>query len=137
MSTPLASKLGLKSGARGLLVNAPGGVAEQLGCSGATFARSLAGSFTYLHAVFTESRELVARFDTLKHHLAEGGALWVSWPKAGQLETDLSLKKVIEIGYDHGLVESKTIGIDATWSAIKFTWPKSGKVYRNSHGTLR
>lgn len=136
MSAPLASRLGLKPDARAILVNAPRGLAEQLVPSGASFRKSLAGSFTWLHAFFTESRKLDARFDTLKRHLAEGGALWVSWPKAGQLETDLNLKKVIEIGYNHGLVESKTIGVDATWSAIKFTWPKAGKVYRNSYGRL-
>lgn len=40
------------------------------------------------------------------------------------------------IGYSHGLVESTTLSIDATWSAIKFTHPKPGKTYRNSYGQL-
>lgn len=35
--------------------------------------------------------------------------------------------KVIEIGCDCGLVESKTIGIDSGWSVIKLTDPKEGK----------
>ena len=62
--------------------------------------------------------------------------LWVSWPKAGQLSTDLSLKEVIGLAYDAGFVESKTISIDPTWSAIKLTFPKSGKRYANSYGSL-
>jgi hypothetical protein len=40
--------------------------------------------------------------------------LWVSWPKSKKLETDLAQPKVIEIGYNHGLVESKTLSMDAT-----------------------
>jgi hypothetical protein len=46
------------------------------------------------------------------------------------------LKDVIRLAYDAGLVESKTIAFDDEWSAIKLTWPKPGKVYRNSHGRL-
>ncbi|HIX00988.1 MAG TPA: hypothetical protein H9871_12695 [Candidatus Nesterenkonia stercoripullorum] len=40
------------------------------------------------------------------------------------------------IGYRHGLVESKTLAVDATWSAIKFTHPRPGQHYNNSFGTL-
>src|SRR3712207_8705935 len=57
---------------------------------------------------------------------------WVSWPKNKKLGTDLALPKVIEIGYNHGLVESKTLSVDATWSAMKFTHPKKGKADRKS-----
>jgi hypothetical protein len=53
------------------------------------------------------------------------------------LGTDLTLAKVIALGYDYGLVESKTISIDATWSAIKFTHPKQAKEYKNSYGRLK
>jgi hypothetical protein len=63
--------------------------------------------------------------------------LWVSWPKNRKLGTDLTLPRVIKLGYDQGLVESKTISIDRTWSAIKFTHPKKGKVYKNSYGKLK
>ena len=63
--------------------------------------------------------------------------LWVSWPKNKKLGTDLTLTKVIELGYDHGLVESKTISVDQTWSAIKFTYPQKGKVYKNQYGKLK
>ena len=52
------------------------------------------------------------------------------------METDLTLPEIIRIGYDHGLVESTTLRIDDTWSGMKFTHPKSGKVYRNSYGRL-
>jgi hypothetical protein len=76
-------------------------------------------------------------FPRLKKHLKPTGMLWVSWPKNGKLGTDLTLQTVINLGYKQGLVESKTISIDATWSAIKFTHPKKGKVYNNRYGKLK
>ena len=77
------------------------------------------------------------RLPRLKRHLGSAGALWVSWPKARGRETDITLKDVIRLAYDTGLVESKTIAFDDVWSAIKLTHPKPGKVYRNSFGRLR
>jgi hypothetical protein len=52
------------------------------------------------------------------------------------LGTDLAIQYVIKIGYAHGLVESKVVSIDPTWSAIKFTFPKEGRTYNNSYGKL-
>ena len=60
-----------------------------------------------------------------------------SWQKKGKSETDLSLGSAIEIGYDHGLVESKTFAVNSEWSAIKFTFPKKWKIYNNSFGKLK
>lgn len=65
------------------------------------------------------------------------GKLWVSWPKNKQLDTDLTLPVVIKIGYSFGLVESTCLSINKTWSALKFTHPKKGKIYINSHAELK
>jgi hypothetical protein len=97
----------------------------------------LAGEFDYIHLFVADVRQLSKKFPPCKKHLRATGMLWVSWPKSGQMDTDLNIKKVIKTGYDFGLVESKTIGIDETWSAIKFTYPKKGKQYNNSYGKLK
>lgn len=136
LPSSLSSKVGLKEGSRAYLAYAPREVAEALSASGARFSRSLTGSFSFIHAFFVSAVKLDRKFPQLMRHLAKGGALWISWPKAGQLESDLSLRKIIEIGYRNGLVESKTIGVNSTWSAMKFTHPKMGKKYRNSYGKL-
>jgi hypothetical protein len=100
-------------------------------------ASSLKGKFDYIH-FFTKSQEEFNKiFPKLKLHLKPTGMLWVSWPKGKKLGTDLTLTKVIALGYEHGLVESKTISINETWSAIKFTHPKQGKAYKNSYGKLK
>ena len=136
--TGLASKkMGIKEGARAFLVNAPAEAVEVIDTSQLELATKLTGKFDYIH-LFTKSQEdFNELFPRLKTHLKPTGMLWVSWPKNRKLRTDLTLTKVIELGYNHGLVESKTISIDATWSAIKFTYPKKGKVYKNSYGKLR
>jgi hypothetical protein len=136
--TGIASKkMGIKKGARAYLVNAPAETVKVIGTSDLDVAARLAGQFDYLHLFTKSQEEFDELFPKLKGHLKPTGMLWVSWPKNKKLGTDLTLTKVIELGYNHGLVESKTISIDETWSAIKFTHPKEGKVYNNSYGKLK
>jgi hypothetical protein len=136
--TGLASrKMGIKEGARTFLVNAPVDAVKAIDPSQLDVATKLMGTFDYIHLFTKSQEEFNDRFPKLKSHLKPAGMLWVSWPKNRKLGTNLTLTKVIELGYDHGLVESKTISIDETWSAIKFTHPKKGKVYKNSYGKLK
>lgn len=96
----------------------------------------LAGVFDYLHLFVRTQAQMREGFPGLVRHLGPQGKLWLSWPKARQLGSDLTLPKVIEIGYDCGLVESTSLRIDDTWSGLRFTRPKAGKRYANSYGTL-
>ena len=131
------TKMGIKEGARTILVNAPADAKKVIDPSSLDVVEQLRGKFDYIHLFAKSQEDFNKRFPRLKTHLKPTGVLWVSWPKNKNLETDLTLTKVIELGYDHGLVESKTISINKTWSAIKFTHPKAGKVYKNSYGKLK
>lgn len=137
MTTPVHKKLGFKKGMRSILIDAPAEALEAIELPTDNLTHRLAGSFDYIHTFVKDQKSLDANFPKLKSHLHRGGMLWVSWPKGGRLGTDLTLKNIIRIGYSHGLVESKTISVDPTWSAIKFTFPKEGKQYNNSYGKLR
>jgi hypothetical protein len=137
MAGVVAKKLGIKEGTRAFFVNAPAELVEAIDPPPLERATELRGEFDYIHLFAKSQQEFNDNFARLKSHLKPTGMLWVSWPKNGQLETDLTLTKVIELGYDQGLVESKTISINAIWSAIKFTHPKKGKVYQNSYGRLK
>ncbi len=137
MTNPLLKKIGVKQGMRSILIDAPPEAVEALGLPSDDFTDELVGSFDYIHVFATSQADLDAVFPNLKSRLSEDGMLWVSWPKAGRLGTDLTLQHIIRIGYSHGLVESKTISVDPTWSAIKFTFPKEGKQYNNSYGQLK
>ena len=135
MSRTVSENMGIREGTRAIFVNAPKAARGAIDPPSLDLASELAGEFDYIH-LFTRTRaELDDAFPKLKAHLKPTGMLWVSWPKNKKLGTDLALPKVIESGYDHGLVESKTLSVDATWSAMKFTHPKKGKAYNNSYGS--
>jgi hypothetical protein len=137
MTGHLLKKLGLKEGMRAIFVNAPSAVIDAIGSSGLHLASKLTGHFDYLHFFTKSQAELEDNFSRLKDHLKPEGKLWVSWPKNRQLDSDLTMAKIIKIGYDHGLVESKCVSVDSTWSGIKFTIPIKGKVYNNKYGQLK
>ena len=136
MTRRLSEKLGLSVGKRCILVNAPARAASTIGLSAHEQAKRLIGRFDYIHLFATRLSNLDTKLPQLKRHLSSAGTLWVSWPKARGRGTDVTLKDVIRLAYDTGLVESKTIAFDEVWSAIKLTHPKPGKVYRNSYGRL-
>lgn len=129
--------MGIKEGSTAVLVDVPQDVIALLSFDGVTFKKKLGGSFDYIHLFTTTQEDFLQKFPLLKTHLKANGMLWVSWPKAKQLHTNLSLRKIIELGYNYGLVESTALSIDAVWSALKFTHPKHGKDYQNSYGQLK
>jgi len=73
---------------------------------------------------FTTSRdELTRRFEALRDTLDPADGLWVAWPKkASKLETDLDFDTVQQIGLDAGLVDNKSVAIDADWQAVRFVY---------------
>lgn len=128
----------IKEGMRAIFINAPADVIEAMQLPHLEVSTRLSGMFDYIHIFAVSHAELERRFAGLKAHLAPDGKLWVSWPKNGQLGTDLKLTAtVIPLGYDHGLVESTCLSINDTWSGLRFTHPKQGRVYKNSHAKLR
>lgn len=133
-----AEKMRIRPGSRSHLRAAPSAaVVAAIGLPALDLRSELDGEFDYLHLFTTSQADLDHWFPILARHLAPSGALWVSWPKAHQLGADLRLPVVVRIGYSHGLVESTCLSMDNTWSALKFTHPKPGKTYRNSHSALR
>jgi hypothetical protein len=137
MTGSVSKKMGIKEGTRVFFMNAPAEVVKAIGLPHLDLAGRLAGNFDYIHFFTKSQEEFNDNFPKLKAHLKPTGMLWVSWPKNRKLGTDLTLTRVIKLGYDYDLVESKTISLDETWSAIKFTHPKKGKVYKNSYGKLK
>lgn len=136
MTRSVSEKMGVKAGARSLFVHAPEAAVQAMQHPDLEEKASRRGMFGYIHLFVTRQAEMEREFPKLKQHLDKSGALWVSWPKGKAIGTDLTLPEVIRIGYDHGLVESTTLRIDATWAAIKFTHPKPGKRYENKYGRL-
>ena len=137
MTKLISEKLGIKPGTRAILINAPASAVREMKLPELKKALRLTGEFGYIHFFAKTQSELIRKFPSLGKHLKPTGMLWISWPKAKKLDTDLTLTIVIKIGYDYGLVESKALSINDTWSGLKFTHPKAGKVYNNKYGTLK
>lgn len=137
MSKSIFEKMGIKKDSITFVLNPTSSYMELAQIIEIQLKNKLAGQFDYIHFFANGQQDMHDNFAKLKSHLKPTGMLWISWPKNGKNGTDLNIKKVIEIGYDYGLVESKAISIDETWSALKFTFPIEGKVYNNSYGKLK
>jgi hypothetical protein len=65
--------------------------------------------------------ELAEAFVEASAALADGGKLWICWPKkASCVESDLSQTVVRAFGLARGFVDYKISAIDETWSALCF-----------------
>ena len=121
----LVEKLGIKAGARLIVLNPPLHYAETLGQlpPGTTKADKLQGQFDFIQFFARERAELEKQFRALKQALIPNGMLWISWPKgASKVQTDLNENIVREIGLDHQLVDVKVCAIDEVWSGLKFVY---------------
>jgi len=119
---PLIGKLGIKPGARLLLLAAPPGYARTLGSlpEGVVAAKTLRGTFDFIQFFTTRRTDLERRFAALARALEPAGMLWISWPKkAAGLPTDLTENVVREVALAGGLVDVKVCAVDETWSGLK------------------
>jgi len=136
MTRTVSQKMGVKENSRAVFVNADRVALDNINLPALDTQTKIEDEFDYIHLFVKTQTEFVDYFPQLKPHLKPNGMLWVSWPKGGKLGTDLNIKIVIKLGYDFGLVESTCLSINETWSGLKFTHPKKGKIYNNSYGKL-
>ena len=127
----------VQTGARTCIRGAPKERLDEMGHRDLEVHQTLHGRFDYVHLFATSIETLDVELPRLRRHLRPTGALWVSWPKGGRQHGDLTLQRVIERAYRHGLVESTTISVDAAWSAIKLTHPKPGRITATASVTCR
>ena len=121
--TPLTKKLGIKPNSVLTLLGAPANFESTLGDlpEGVKLRKAARGSGDVLVLFAKSAKDLARRFPSAHRSLAEGGGLWVAWPKkASGVETDLSQPVVQRVGLDAGLVDNKICAIDETWSGQRF-----------------
>jgi len=118
----LVDKLGIKDGAKIVILNAPRGYKRTLGTLPQVSRTSrVAGRLDFVQFFTKERQELERRFAALARALAPAGMLWISWPKgASGVATDLSEDVIRVIGLAHGLVDVKVAAVDDVWSGLKF-----------------
>ena len=78
--------------------------------------------------LFTTSHDdLERRFPPLRDTLEPADGLWIAWPKAAPIETDLSFEAVQEIGLANGLVDNKSCSVDEDWQALRFVYRRADR----------
>ena len=120
---PLATKMGIKSGQRIIILHAPNGYSETLGelPDAVEIVHELTGHFDLIQYFCTEREAYERDFPILRDALVTAGMLWVSWPKkAAKMNTDLDENFIREFGLACGLVDVKVIAVDERWSGLKF-----------------
>ncbi|MEM1359002.1 MAG: DUF3052 domain-containing protein [Bacteroidota bacterium] len=125
-TTPLARKLGLKTGHNFLLVDEPSHYRELF----TDWPEGLAPvtntdpeSVDFIHLFTKEQAVLQNQLAELKPLLRKNGLLWISWPKGkSKIETDLNRELIREMGLSAGLVDVKVCAIDEDWSGLKFVY---------------
>jgi hypothetical protein len=122
--TPLAAKLGIKSGNLVLLLNAPDNFELELP-DGVSTDQTLDQPPDVVLAFFTRLGELEQNIEALASTIFPAGSLWVAWPKkASGVQTDLSDNHVRACALQRGLVDNKVCAVDETWSALRVVWRK-------------
>lgn len=129
--TPLAQKLGVKSGFTVLTLGAPDDYVELLGdpYDIKIIADKPAGRPDMIH-FFTNSRdELFERLADLRNVIRQNGAIWLSWyKKASKLPTEITEDTIREAALPLGLVDVKVCAVDENWSGLKLVIRKENRI---------
>ena len=123
-ATPLARKLGIKSGHVIALLDAPPGFEGLLAPlpDGVETRASLDGGGPFDVVIcFTTRREALVRgIAETRPALAAAGGLWIAWPKrASGVPSEVGEDTVREVALPTGLVDNKVCAIDETWSGLR------------------
>jgi hypothetical protein len=123
--TPLPAKLGIREGARVMVLHAPDGFDATLGPlpDGARVVRRLSGPADVVVAFVDRRAHLESAIERLERAIFPAGGLWVAWPKrSSKVPTDMSEDVVREVGLPRGLVDNKVCAIDDVWSGLRLVW---------------
>ena len=118
----LIDKLGWKSGTKAVVIAPPENYDALVG--GADIAPKktapASGSFDFIHVFAKDTAALARDLPKLEPRLAQGGMIWVSWPKkASPLFKDLTEDGIRKICLPLGLVDVKVCAVDNDWSGLK------------------
>ena len=120
--TPLAAKLGIKTGCEVYVVNAPEGYfgfIEPLP-SGVKTVRHLSSSTDIVHIFTTHKQELVNALQVYRNKIKPVAAVWVSWPKkSSKVPTDITEDVIREVALPLGFVDIKVCAVTEVWSGLK------------------
>jgi hypothetical protein len=118
----LIDKLGWKEGSKAIVIASPANYGELTDDATVTPKKSapVRGSFDFIHLFVKDTASLARDLPKLEPRLADGGMIWVSWPKkTSKLFKDLTEYGVRKVCLPLGLVDVKVCAVDADWSGLK------------------
>lgn len=120
--TPLLKKLGIKPEMNSVFLNLPRDVKKHF--NSISYKTNIVDSekYDYIHLFCLDREKLETEISSAINVLNKEGILWISWPKAGKLNTDLNGNIVREVGLKLGVVDIKVAAVDDTWSGLKFVF---------------
>jgi len=124
--TPLAKKLGIKSGFHIKLVNVPDyyfnlfdDMPPDLG-----FKDEVGIKEDLIHFFTKQENEFTSTLPLLKQQIKPNGIIWVSWPKkSSKVVTDITEETIRNYALKIGLVDIKVCAVDEIWSGLKLVIP--------------
>ena len=121
--TPLAKKLGIKSGAYYKIVNAPDDyfdLFEEWPSDSIEDHNDQPETLDFIHLFCSNISEMLEHYHPAKTLMKKNGMMWVSWPKKSSgIKTDINSNEVRSFILDNGLVDVKVASINDIWSGLK------------------
>lgn len=120
--TPLAQKLGIKSGALVCTIGAPATYLKLLAPlpEKVSFTTKINAGATFVHAFVSERKALEKELKRLRKLVADNAVLWVSWPKKSSgVATDVTEDTIRDLALPLGFVDVKVCAVDEIWSGLK------------------
>jgi hypothetical protein len=123
MTNPVARKLGMNPGMRGLIIGPPPGYLKLLESlpDGLTVSSRAHGMYPFVQVFATRLSEISRFAQRLSKHAAPNALVWISYPKktsklAGNLSRDVIRKAMSGAGWRAVSI----VAIDEVWSALRF-----------------
>ncbi len=123
--TPLAKKLGIKSGMVVQVLFCPKAYLSFFSDFPSDVHLEIKPEYSkqadLIHLFVQSEEELEIGFKHASKHLRKSGSLWISWPKkTSGIPTEVDKFPIRSYGLEKGLVDVKVAAIDEQWSGLKF-----------------
>ena len=133
-TSPLATKMKLKTGFQAAIIAAPDGYLKELTPlpSGVTVSEDLKGKHDWVQAFVKSKAELKELAPQVIRALKPESILWISFPKgSSQIQTDLTRDKGWDVLKKSDLKWITLISVNDTWSAFAMRPFKPGEAKRS------
>ena len=120
--TPLAKKLGIKSGHFLVVIGAPGDYRSQLEPlpEGVQMTGAISNAANVIHLFTTKRSALEKNLLLLRSTMSPEACLWVSWPKkSSKVATEISEDTIRAFARPLGFIDVKVCAVTEIWSGLK------------------